>query len=176
MGPLPHPTRPSLSLASCQLIPTATTAGGLPCCVWSPVPTCHRHHPGRSDGAGSLVFPHRQRPSLCNSQVGACNYCFATCSAFPHAPACTLAESPSDPSIESSGRFLGSFAASIYRVERTRSRAGVAPAEVQRLSRRTITPARGLPLFYRLLPLWRIPASLTRVMLDCLFDRSTPRL
>jgi hypothetical protein len=38
--------------------------------------------------------------------------------------------------IESSDRFVASAAAS---VERTSSRAGVAPAEVQRLSRRTVT-------------------------------------
>ena len=24
---------------------------GFPCCVWSPMRTCHRHYPGRSDGA-----------------------------------------------------------------------------------------------------------------------------
>src|ERR1035437_2293268 len=58
---------------------------------------CHRHYPGRSDGACSLVPLHRHRPSLCNSQVGSCNCCFGACSAFTHVMACTLAESPSDP-------------------------------------------------------------------------------
>jgi hypothetical protein len=48
---------------------------GFPCCVWSPLPTCHRHYPGRSNEACSLVPLHRLRPSLCNSQVGSCN-CF----------------------------------------------------------------------------------------------------
>jgi len=37
---------------------------GFPCCVWSPMPACHRHYPGRSNGACSLVYLHRQRPSL----------------------------------------------------------------------------------------------------------------
>ena len=37
---------------------------GFPCCVWSPLPTCRRHYPGRSDEAYSLVSLHRQRPSL----------------------------------------------------------------------------------------------------------------
>ena len=111
------------------------------CCVWSPLPTCHRHYPGRSDGACSLVDLHRQRPSLCNSQVGSCNYCFGACSAFTHVMACTLTESPSDP-LHRKLRQLRCLRRRFdcYRVERTSSRAGVAPAEVQRLSRRTITP------------------------------------
>jgi hypothetical protein len=113
---------------------------GFPCCVWSPMPTCHRHYPGRADGACSLVHLHRQRPSLCNSQVGSCNYCFGTCSAFTHVMACTLAGSPSDP-FHRKLRQLRCLDCRFdcYRVERTSSRAGVAPAEVQRLSRRTVT-------------------------------------
>jgi hypothetical protein len=114
---------------------------GFPCCVWSPMPTCHRHYPGRADGACSLVHLHRQRPSLCNSQVGSCNYCFGTCSAFTHVMACTLAGSPSDP-FHRKLRQLRCLHCRFdcYRVERTSSRAGVAPAEVQRLSRRTVSP------------------------------------
>jgi hypothetical protein len=42
---------------------------GFPCCVWSPMHTCHRHYPGRSEEACPLVYLHRLRPSLCNSQV-----------------------------------------------------------------------------------------------------------
>jgi hypothetical protein len=76
----------------------------------------------------------RQRPSLCNSQVGSCNYCFGTCSAFTHVTACTLAESPCDP-LHRKLRQLRCLRCRFdcYRVERTSSRAGVAPAEVQRL-------------------------------------------
>jgi len=105
--------RPSLSLASCQLIATRDHRWGFPCCVWSPLPTCHRHYPGRFDEACSLVLPHRQRPSLCNSQVGSCDYCFGACSAFTHV---TPARSPSRRATlytESSDSFVASTAVSI---------------------------------------------------------------
>jgi len=107
---------------------------GFPCCVWSPLPTCRRHYPGKSNGACSLVYLHRQRPSLCNSQVGACNCCFGACSAFTHVTACTLAESPSDP-FHRKLRQLRCLRRRFdcYRMERTSFRAGVSPAEVQRL-------------------------------------------
>ena len=103
--------------------------------------TCYRHYPGRSDEACSLVPLHRPRPSLCNSQVGSCNCFFGACSAFTHVMACTLAESPSDP-LHRKLRPLRCLRCRFdcYRVERTSSRAGVAPAEVQRLSRRTVMP------------------------------------
>ena len=83
----------------------------------------------------------RLRPPLYNSQVGSCNYFFGACSAFNHVMACTLAESPSDP-LHRKPRQLRCLRCRFdcYRVERTSSRAGVAPAEVQRLSRRTVTP------------------------------------
>src|SRR5262249_46705897 len=68
------------------------------------------------------------------SQVGSCNCCFGACSAFTHVMACTLAESPSDP-LHRKLRQLRCLRRRFdcYRVERTSSRAGVAPAEVQRL-------------------------------------------
>src|SRR5215471_1215814 len=121
---------------------------GFPCCVWSPLLACHRHYPGRSDGACSLVPLHRQRPSLWKSQVGSCNCCFGTCSAFTLVMACTLAESPSDP-FHRKLRQLCCLRRRFdcYRVERTSSRAGVAPAEVQRLSRRTFSSIRLQILF-----------------------------
>jgi len=54
--------------------------------------------------------------------------------------ACTLAESPSDP-LHRKLRQLRCLRRRFdcYRVERTSSRAGIAPAEVQRLSRRTFS-------------------------------------
>ena len=60
---------------------------------------------------------------------------------FTHVTACTLAESPSDP-FHRKLRQLRCLRCRFdcYRVERTSSRAGVAPAEVQRLSRRTFSP------------------------------------
>ena len=98
------------------------------------MPTCHRHYPGRLNGACSLVSLHPQRPSLCNSQVGSCHCCFGACSAFTHVMACTLAESPRDP-LHRRLRQLRCLRCRFdcYRVERTSSRAGVSPAEVQRL-------------------------------------------
>src|SRR5208282_1727532 len=94
----------------------------------------------------SLVYLHCQRPSPCNSKVGSCNYCFGACSAFTHVTACTLAESPSDP-FHRKLRQLCCLRCRFdcYRVERTSSRAGVAPAEVQRLSRRTVSTVSAKP-------------------------------
>ena len=137
-SPPPHTARPISH--ELPVDPYYDHRRGFPCCVWSPLPACHRHYPGRSDGACSLVPLHRQRPSLCNSQVGSCNCCFGACSAFTHVMACTLTESPSDP-LHRKLRQLRYLRRRFdcYRVERTSSRAGVAPAEVQRLSRRTIT-------------------------------------
>src|SRR5437870_10600052 len=105
------------------------------------MPTCRRHYPGRFNGACSLVYLHCQRPSLCNSEVGSCNCFFGACSAFTHVTACTLAESPSDP-FHRKLRQLCCLRCRFdcYRVERTSSRAGVAPAVVERLSRRTVSP------------------------------------
>src|ERR1700745_4231212 len=103
--------------------------------------TCHRHYPGRFNGACPLVDLHCQRPSPRNSKVGSCNCFFGACSAFTHVMACTLAESPSDP-LHRELRQLCCLRCRLdcYRVERTSSRAGGAPAVVQRFSRRTVSP------------------------------------
>ena len=137
-SPPPHTARPvSREL---PVDPDSDRRWGFPCCVWSPRRTCHRHYPGRFHRACSLVPLHGQRPSLCNSQVGSCNCFFGACSAFTHVMACTLAESPSDP-LHRKLRQLRCLRCRFdcYRVERTSSRAGVSPAEVQRLSRRTFS-------------------------------------
>ena len=55
----------------------------------------------------------RGPPAPADSQVGSCNCCFGTCSAFTLVMACTLAESPSDLFIESSDSSVASAAASI---------------------------------------------------------------
>src|SRR5438067_11203755 len=75
---------------------------------------------------------------------------FEACLAFTHVTACTLAESPSD-SLHRKLRQLRCLHCRFdcYRVERTSSRAGVAPAEVQRLSRRTITSTILRSVFWR---------------------------
>ena len=107
---------------------------GFPCCCYSPMPACRRHYPGRSDGTRSLVLFHPRRPSLKCGRDGSCIARFGACSAFTHVMACTLAESPSDP-FHRKLRQLRCLRRRFdcYRVERTSSRAGIAPAEVQRL-------------------------------------------
>ena len=76
-------------------------------------------------------------PSAATYALGSCNCFFGACPAFTHVMACTLAESPSDP-LHRKLRQLRCLRCRFdcYRVERTSSRAGVTPAEVQRLSRR----------------------------------------
>jgi len=87
-----------------------------------------------SDGSENSTDPYSLRISM-----------FGACSAFTHVKACTLAESPSDP-LHRKLRQLRCLRCRLdfYRVERTSSRAGVSPAEDQCLSRRTVTPTRGL--------------------------------
>src|SRR3989454_9094946 len=79
-------------------------------------------------------YSHQRRPSPITRWVGSCINRFEACSAFTHVTACTLAESPSDP-FHRKLRQLRCLRCRFdcYRVERTSSRAGVAPAEVQRL-------------------------------------------
>jgi hypothetical protein len=73
-SPPPHTARPvSREL---PVDPYRDHRWGFPCCIWSPMRTCHRHYPGRFNGACSLVYLHCQRPSPCNSKVGSCNYFF----------------------------------------------------------------------------------------------------
>jgi len=76
-----------------------------------------------------------------DSQVGSCNCCFGACSAFTHVTACMLTESPSDPFHRKLRQLRRlSCRSDCFRVEQTSSRMGIAPTEVQRLSRRTVTP------------------------------------
>jgi hypothetical protein len=96
--PLRHPSQPSLSLTSCQLIHIAITAGTSrvasdPLCLHAvantpagPMETC------------SLILSHRLRPSPNRRRVGSCIVGFEACSAFTHVTACMLAESPMRPS------------------------------------------------------------------------------
>ncbi len=61
-SPPPHTARPvSREL---PVDPYRDHRWGFPCCVWSPMPACRRHYPGRFDEACSLVCLHRLRPSL----------------------------------------------------------------------------------------------------------------
>jgi hypothetical protein len=81
-----------------------------------------------------VLLPSPRRPSPISRWVGSCINRFGACSAFTHVTACMLAESPSDPFHRKLRqlRFLR-CRFDCYRVERTSSRAGLAPAEVQRL-------------------------------------------
>jgi hypothetical protein len=62
-GPLRHPTRTRPVSRELPVDPYRDLRWGFPCCLWSPMPTCHRHYPGRFNGACSLVYLHGQRPS-----------------------------------------------------------------------------------------------------------------
>ncbi len=94
----PPQKRPSLSLASCQLIPCCDHRRGYPCCACSPLPACRRQHPGRTNEACSLVLPHPLRTSHECWRVVSCVIRFEACSAFTSVAACTLARSPERPS------------------------------------------------------------------------------
>src|SRR5271169_2221142 len=96
--PLRHPSQPSLSLTSCQLIHTAITAGTSrvasdPLCLHAVANT-----PAGSMETCSLVPSHRLRPSPNRRRVGSCIVGFEACSAFTHVTACLLTESPMRPS------------------------------------------------------------------------------
>jgi hypothetical protein len=110
-SPPPHTARPvSREL---PVDPYRDHRWGFPCCVWSPRRTCHRHYPGRFDGACSLVSLHRRRPP-CEKVRSAP----ATVFSRPAQRLLTLwpARSPSRHAtlyIESSDRFVASAAASI---------------------------------------------------------------
>ena len=136
--PLRHPSQPGLSLTSCQLIPTAITAGTSRV---APGPLCL--HAVANTPAGLMEFVRSYDsisfglPSL-SGRVGSCVNVFEACSAFTHVTACTLARSPSDPLHQrlQQSRCLH-CCSDCYRVERTSSRAGLTPAVDHHLSRRT---------------------------------------
>jgi hypothetical protein len=76
--------------------------------------TCHRYYPGKFNGACSLVYLHRLRPSPCNSQVGSPAIVFSG----PAQRSLTLRPARSRSrlatlSIESSDSFVASAAVSI---------------------------------------------------------------
>jgi hypothetical protein len=85
------------------------------------------------------VLLHRRRPSPDYSWVGSCMISFEACSAFTHVTTCRLTKSPYATLFTGgSGGFVASTAAPIATgVERSSSRAGLSPAVVQCLSRRT---------------------------------------
>src|SRR6266566_7608532 len=112
--PLRHPIRPGLSLASCQLILIAITAGASrvasdPLCLHAVATT-----PAGSRELIRSVLLHRLRPSPDYSWVGACIISFVACSAFTHVTTCRLAKSPyATLYTGGSGGFVASTAAPI---------------------------------------------------------------
>ena len=91
-SPPPHTARPvSREL---PVDPYCDHRWDFPCCAWSPLPTCRRHYPGRSDRICSLVRFHPLRPSPNLRRVGPCVALFGACVAFTRVTACMLAESP----------------------------------------------------------------------------------
>jgi len=92
--PRRHPSRPGLSLTSCQLIAGAITAGTSRV-VYGPL--CL--HSVANAAAGlmetcSLVRFRQLRPSRKPGRVGSCITHFEACSAFTRVSDCTLAKSP----------------------------------------------------------------------------------
>ena len=94
MSPSATPTRPGLSLTSCQLIRTALTAGAsrvapdplyLHAVATTPAGPMETH---------SLLPSHQLRPSPNLRRVGSCVALFGACVAFTRVTACMLAESP----------------------------------------------------------------------------------
>ena len=97
-GPLRHPTRPGLALASCRLIRPAITAGASRV---APDPLCL--HAVATTPAGPMelirsLLLHRLRPSPDYSWVSSCIISFVACSAFTHVTTYRLAKSPMRPS------------------------------------------------------------------------------
>src|SRR5262249_60482958 len=122
--PLRHPSRPGLSLASCQLIQTATTAGTSrvaygPLCLHAVA-----NIPAGLMETCSLIRFHQLRPSPKPGRVGSCVSRFEACLAFTHVMACK--------------RCLR-CCSDCYRVERPVP-GRVTPAVDHRLSRRTRFP------------------------------------
>jgi hypothetical protein len=137
--PLRHPKRPGLSLASCQLIHTAITAGTSRVALGP-----HCLHAVANTPAGlmelySLVRSHQLRPSLDYGLVGSCITRFGACSAFTHVTACTLARSPSRPSApEASAVSLPPLLLRLLPGGANQFPGGYTPAVDRRLSRRTV--------------------------------------
>jgi hypothetical protein len=137
--PLRHPKRPSLALTSCWLIPPADHRWGFPCCVWSP--SCL--HAVAITPAGPMGAI-RSYPPI---DIGLPRISGGSAPALPvSGPAQRLitlrpVRSPSrlrDPlhrRLQRLRHLPRCF--DCYRVERTSSLTGFAPAVDQRLSRRT---------------------------------------
>ena len=140
--PLRYPTRPGLSLASCQLIHTAITAG-----TSRVAHGPHCLHAVANTPAGRIELIRSYDPILFglpsfSRRVGSCIAGFGACSAFTHVTACTLAKSPMRPSApEASAVSLPPLLLRLLPGGANQFPGGYTPAVDQRLSRRTEIPA-----------------------------------
>ena len=109
---------------------------GFPCYVCFPMCACYRQYPGGSDGSCLLITFDPLRLSPGRRRVSTCVMLFEECSTLTHFMACTLTE-PLNGSLHRRLQRLRYLhrCFNCYRVERTSSRAGLSPAEKQRLSR-----------------------------------------
>ena len=132
--PLRHPIRPGLSLASCQLICTASTAGTSrvasgPLCLHAVATT-----PAGPMETCSLVHSHRHRPSPKFRRVGPCIAFFEACTAFTTLRPTDLPSCLSNPLHRRLQQLRCLHRRSdCYRVERTSSRVGLSPTVDQHL-------------------------------------------
>ena len=96
--PLRHPSRPGLSLTSCQLIHTVITAGTSRVAYGALCLHAVANTPAGLMETCSLIRFHQLRPSPKPGRVGSCISLFEACSAFTHVTAYMLAKSPMRPS------------------------------------------------------------------------------
>jgi len=130
--PPPHTARPVSH--ELPVDPHRDHRWGFPGCLWSPLPACRRHYPGRSDGTRSLVLFPQPRPSpIAEESAPAWHVSGPAQRLLALRPACSPTRLRD--SLHQRLRRLRFLCrrSDCYRVERTSSRAGVAPAEVQRL-------------------------------------------
>ncbi len=132
--PLRHPRRPGLSLASCQLVRTATTAGASRVALDPLHPHAVATTPTGPMETCSLVHSHRLRPSPNLRRVGSCKTLFEACSAFTLLRPTDLPSRLRDPLHQRLQQLRCLRCCSdCYRVERTSSRTGFSPAVDQHL-------------------------------------------
>jgi len=132
-GPLRHPRRPGLPLASYRLILSITIVG-FPCCVWSPWPACRANAPaGRMKPVRSYASTNIGLPSIHGGSAPASPVSGPAQRSRMLRPT----DSPSRPSDPLHQRLQQlrrlHRRSSCYRAEQTSSRVGVSPTVDQRL-------------------------------------------
>ena len=137
-SPPPHTARPSSR--ELPVDPYCDHRWGFPCCAGSTMSACRRHYPGRSDGTDSL-FAAPSASTFPTLQLGRLlHYIFrGLLSVHSCYNLQTRRVALRDPLHRRLRRLCYLHRRSdCYRVERSSSRAGLSPAVVQCLSRRTV--------------------------------------